>query len=296
MMSAKERENYVKIVLVILLAVLGIRCERSFDPLQENDQYIFSIYGALDLHADTQWVRVMPIGETLIPTDPEPKDIEVTLTSESTGEVAVLQDSLFIFGNDAYVWNYWTTMSLSPNETYTIRAEASDGGYSSAQTTVPSSLPLPLVKYSEDEEKGEVEGSSDKPLVRMDVIYHIQEITDIGTLTMEFEVIISLLEKISRNPDGIYHVEFNGHELILDEIGQSKRYQINKRELYIATGSEEWPDLTDLSDDEIVLPDVVSNVENGTGHVAGMAQRKALLRSCYDNEDNLIFCEALADD
>lgn len=288
-----DKSKYCSIIaFVVLVALQAISCERSFDPLQENDQYDFSIYGALSLYADTQWVRVMPIGETLIPTDPEPNSVEVTLTNEGTGEVVDLNDSLFVFGNDAHVLNYWTAKPLFPNEIYTIRAEAPDGRFSSVQVTIPSELSKPMAKYSEEEEWGEVKGFSETPLVQMDLKYYIQEyIPELGTYTEEFEVLFSILDEVSRTSDGMYSVEFDARELILERIGFQKEYRVNKAELYVATGSEGWPDLTDLSEDEVVLPDVISNVENGTGHVAGVAQRKILLRSCFDEEENLIFCE-----
>ncbi|MCW9707448.1 hypothetical protein [Fodinibius salsisoli] len=287
-----SKEGFLAILMIgFLIPIAG--CESNFEPLQENDQYAYSVYGTLDVYADTQWVRVTPIHDTFISSKVDSNNTKVTLTQTSTGKTVQLNDSLFVFGGDAYVWNYWTTEEIHPKEEYVIEAEGANGLYSSAQLTVPDSLSLPLVKYSVEENRGEIKGSSGSPLVRMDIKYSIQIITEVGTLTEELEVVSSLLEEINRTSDGVYLAEFDGEELILDEIGHNKRYQINKRELYVATGSESWLSLTDLSEEEIMSPGVGSNIEMGVGHVAGMAQRKGFLRSCYDDRGDLIFCEVL---
>ena len=44
--------------LITLFALAS--CDQGFDPALEQEKY-FSIFGVLDLDADTQWIRVMPI-------------------------------------------------------------------------------------------------------------------------------------------------------------------------------------------------------------------------------------------
>lgn len=112
-MSYKDSISYPAI-FVIFLALFGIGCETEFDPLQERDRYPFSMYGFLDLHADTQWVRVMPVLDSLVTHNPEPIDAHVTLTREMTGETTVLDDSLFFYGSFAYAWNYRTAEPPAP--------------------------------------------------------------------------------------------------------------------------------------------------------------------------------------
>jgi len=88
----------------LLLIVMG--CEQTFEPLQKNDELVFSMYGVVDVHGEFSVVRVMPIGEGLLNTNPEPNNSQVFLTHNSTGERFTYQDSLFKFGGDTYVWNY----------------------------------------------------------------------------------------------------------------------------------------------------------------------------------------------
>src|SRR5690606_26320138 len=114
------------LVILVLTAITAWGCNDTFEPLQENEEYVFSMYGTLDVHADTQWVRVMPIGDRLFNNNPEPSGTVVTLTRLSTGDVITMNDSLFTFGGPSYIWNYWTTEPLQPGEPYTVTATAAD--------------------------------------------------------------------------------------------------------------------------------------------------------------------------
>jgi hypothetical protein len=88
------------------------------EPFAENAVGPFAIFGYLDLRADTQWVRLMPIRRNLIPT-PDPIDAIVTLEHLGTGRVVMLRDSLFAFtdgksGGVGYAHNFWTTGRSAP--------------------------------------------------------------------------------------------------------------------------------------------------------------------------------------
>lgn len=66
MMNIKPTTFFpVLIVVLITLQVSG--CRDNFQPLTHNNRYSLTSSGYLALHVDTQWVRVMPIGKTLIP-------------------------------------------------------------------------------------------------------------------------------------------------------------------------------------------------------------------------------------
>lgn len=262
---------------VLILCIWNLSCETTFEPLQENDLYAFTMYGSLDLHAETQWVRVMPIGETLIYKNPEPNGTKVSLIRESTGEMTALNDSLFRFGGDAYVWNYWAGTTLQPNEEYRVVAETTDGRKSQSVVTLPSFLPIPDVTYSVEEESGTVSGSTEDPLVTVEMRYLAQAITEVGC-AQEMEVIISHLDDVFITPEGEYHFDIDNRFRIASGLGGNVPYIVNKRELVVISASEEdWPDIADLTEEEIILPDLVSNVENGTGVIAGIATRRVII-------------------
>lgn len=290
-MTKKERLLAILPVL-ILLYITG--CESNFQPLQENNQYAYSIYGTLDVHADTQWVRVMPIHDKLIPSKPDSNHTRVSLVRNSTGEKVMLNDSLFVFGGDAYVWNYWTTEEIHPNEGYILEAEGAESQKSSVAIRTPSTLPLPVIQYSEESGRVKVNGMNPEPLVMVDAVFYVQEIRPfLGDLGPEVKVRISYLDDLYEDPDSeSYRLVFDERKAITGETGYGD-FVINKRTLQIASGSSDWPDLTDLSEQEMQLPDVVSNVENGIGVVAGIAKRDMPIKSCYDEQSNPVACEEI---
>lgn len=87
--------------------------------------------------------------------------------------------------------------------------------------------------------------------------------------------------------EGKYRFRVEGEQLIQNELDAG--FSVLKREVILALGSKEWPDLSDLSEEEIPIPDnTTSNVDNGTGVVAGIASRKVPLESCYNEDEELI--------
>ena len=256
----------------LLLIVMG--CEQTFEPLQKNDELVFSMYGVVDVHGEFSVVRVMPIGEGLLNTNPEPNNSQVFLTHNSTGERFTYQDSLFKFGGDTYVWNYFSNDNLIANDSYLFEAEDSEGRSSVAQINLPSELPLPTIEeYSTGFESGIFEGESEDPIVSVKTRYIVQPTNELGC-DPEMEVVISHLDRLTTRADGSYRLEVNNRSEISRALGPSvESFRINRRELLIVSSGEDWPDLSELIDLEITLPDVINNVEGGVGYVAGVAGR-----------------------
>lgn len=84
------------LVAAVFASALAAGCEHAFEPFQENEDADFSMFGYLDLNADTQWVRVMPVRQDLF-LSPDPIDAAVTLEHLESGQIVTLNDSLFEF-------------------------------------------------------------------------------------------------------------------------------------------------------------------------------------------------------
>lgn len=266
------------ILFVMAIGCWGSACESSFDPLEDNELYDYSMYGYLDLNADTQWIRVMPILDTLISRNSAPLDIEVTLTRESNGEVEFLNDSLFFYNNVAYAWNYWTTARLHPDEEYTVRAESPAGEYSEATVRVPKPFPEPEIEYSEGDERGNVFGQGAENIVVAQAIYTVIVLEPGGPPSMPFEIAFSNMERVQVRENGNYNFTIQAWPALESETGKSQsQILIQKRELIVASGSEDWPDLSGLTEHEVTIPGVVSNVENGNGFIGGVASHRVEL-------------------
>ena len=260
------------ICISLLLIVMG--CEQTFEPLQKNDELVFSMYGVVDVHGEFSVVRVMPIGDELLNTNPEPNNSQVFLTHNSTGERFTYQDSLYKFGGDTYVWNYFSIENLAANDSYRFVAEDMEGRSSVAQINLPSELPLPTIEeYSAGFESGVFIGQSEDPIVSVKTRYLVQPLNELGC-DPEMEVVISHLDRLITRADGSYRLEVNNRSEISRALGPSvESFRINRRELLIVSSREDWPDLSELIDLEITLPDVIDNVEGGVGYVAGVAGR-----------------------
>jgi hypothetical protein len=248
-------------------------CNDTFEPLQENDRYVFSMYGSLDVHADTQWVRIMPIGKTLLPETVDNARAEVELTRLSTGESVSFKDSVFIFGGTTTVLNYWTTERIFPNETYRLKATDVNGLSSQAVVTTPQEQPVPFISYDDVIEQGFIEGLVTDSIVSVVVVYHVQVTTNFGCTPEEIVTIPHTADVYYY--ENVYRMSFRDRGAISNRLGiQTGQLQINHREGIVVTAKDTWPRLLDLSAEEMVLPDLVSNVDGGTGYVAGIARRR----------------------
>lgn len=149
-MKNLQTQKVLFAVIISFSTLLFAGCEQPFEPLQENNRYFFSIYGFLDASADTQWVRVMPVTETLYPHPDSLKAAGITIELENIGteEIITLKDSLFYFGNNLYALNFWTTANIQPDNTYTLTATNADGNSSRASVTIPDEFQTPSVRIA----------------------------------------------------------------------------------------------------------------------------------------------------
>lgn len=190
------------------------------------------------------------------------------------------------------MWNYWAKLSLYPNEEYIFRAKGPDGRSIETTVTMPSRLPLPVVNNF-DSTRGIVRGSHKDPLVMADIKYYVRKIQIDGSLSRLLKSRVSHLDHVYTE-DEEYSFKFDDNGAIEKDIGYARfGFVVERAELLVATASKDWPDYSGLSDREKVLPGLVSNINNGTGFIAGIALRKVPLKNCYDAEGNLIACEQL---
>lgn len=290
------------IFLLTLLATLiacFTSCDTTFEPMQENNQYHFSVYGYLDVSADTQWVRVTPIRDQLRPTG-EPLDATVTLENLSSGETMVMNDSLIqILGETVPV--AWTTEKIEPDTPYRFRVESDTK--SLAETHTPNLIPPLLVDVSADPSTRPHSFFTDgiETLVDARAIYCVREH---GDSEQEFVIFsIPVTEYRELTTEGFpsrYRIELRGIESYLSErvvINHSEeslgeRYQFFPRQVRVYTSNEYWPDFISLDRFEQELPEgAVSNVEDGVGFLGSVTSSTARFEMCYDENGNWVACE-----
>ena len=270
--------------LITLMFLSG--CDDTFEPLQENDRYHFSIYGYLDATADTNWVRVMPVRDAIY-AGPEPVDAVVTLEHLETGSVSVMKDSLFQFGSDLFARNFWTTKSLIPGDSYRLTAENSSGQSSSVTITLPPDFSTPEVQQTE----GDITFLYIDPveqLVDLQVIYAVFLRQNVQLQILYYPV--SQLENKSLTENGYFVTvnRRNDHNHIRQRLVGTGTIQ--PVQVFAASAGPDWVDFSVIDDEIIELPEGISNIENGVGYLAGIVSKTVPFRTCFDENGNRTAC------
>lgn len=269
-----DQEYRIRFICCLLLTVcclLGFSsCNDSFQPLKKNDKYFFSIFGFLDVSADTQWVRVGTVRES-IDAPPNPEGIQVTLESLQTGETVAMYDSVFTSKN---VLNYWTTMDIKQEQTYSITVQGSEGKTSQVMVTTPTELPTIFITINDASPVG-ANIYIDKD------IEHIADVQSVWYVTLKSGT--EYHRRIYRFPlrNTLKHSEIFGdsyafanwekeQEQIEQGIGGAEISRAT-RQFFVATGGPEWDSsLSAINDLEFFLDGTNSNIENGLGYVVGI--------------------------
>jgi hypothetical protein len=249
-----------------------VGCDDSFQPLQENNQYNFNISGYLDASADTQWVRVGTVRES-IDEPPNPEGIKVTLEDLQSGETVVMNDSVFTSKN---VLNYWTTMDIKNEQTYRITVEGADGKASEVTLTTPKKLPMPYVVITGGPPAGAY-------IIIDDAVEHIADVQSVWYVILNPKTenrrrIYRFPIRNTLRPTTAYsggYAAFANWEKEEEQIKQSvgaAEIELASRRFFVAAGGPEWDDsLSTIDDLEYFLDGTASNVENGLGYVVGIS-------------------------
>ncbi|MEX1181961.1 MAG: hypothetical protein WEF86_01915 [Gemmatimonadota bacterium] len=269
------RTNSPRWLAVLLGATLATGCDTAFEPFEENTIGPFSIFGYLDLTADTQWIRVTPIRQGLL-TDPAPIDVVVTLEHLGTGRVVTLRDSVFTFADlqlDAvgYAHNFWTTERLEPEATYRLRALRSDGAATTALIEMPPELAVTLVFW---------ELFPDFPgtwlprqiLVQADRLLYAEVVYTLWDPTLArgaAPIAVRQLPGITGPATWGYALPGVGP---LDRLNAPPFIDVYRREVRVAAAGSDWPYVPGLSATAVAIPGIIpTTVENGVGSVLGVA-------------------------
>jgi hypothetical protein len=286
---------------VIAAGLLLTACDQSFEPLGENPS-VFSMFGVLNASADTQWVRVTPIRES-VGNAPSSIDATVTLEHLESGAVVELRDSIFEYAGDdpdvvapLYAHNFWTTEPILPGGTYTIRATRSDGSSSFGTVKVPVSVsrvvlaiaPHPLT--AQDNLRLE----SDGHVAILQVLHQEEQIIERQGLT-----------RLTRTAGGLSRV--NIHRAFLPVDPQlpppppappplpriCTQDRICAVRMFIS--ALPWP-FNELAPDEVAThTEGISNIEGGTGFIGAVITHTVPYEACVLSPSRGDPCELVYD-
>lgn len=267
-------------LLLFSLFLIFAGCEQAFEPLDRDHPYVFSIYGYLDATADTQWVRVTPVRDQLLPGPDDPV-ATVRLENLETGAAEVLRDSLFEFVYEVQAHNFWSTLRIEPERTYRITATDEKGKSSSAVVAIPRDFPIPVARMVGRSLFVEIEGVDD--LAYVDVIYRVREDD------RRFIVSVPFRRQVQERPDG-YQVQIPPWTPHVITRTYPNYTSADPVQIQVAAAAPGWPALHELDDVAETLPDGISNIENGTGFLAGLVTKTIPFRACRDENREPVPC------
>lgn len=239
-------------------------CDASIEGTLETNS-IYTLFGQLDVDADTQAVRVIAISATLDSVDPEDIDAEVTLQNLQTGEERTWADSLVSYGDGTRGHVFYAPLQVSFDEQYRLEVRRSDGALSSVSVTVPPETTLDsLGRESTPDEVFYVVSTLDAPrLTGVEARY-----TLIGGEASGLHII--------RHSDRVERI-FGGWKVPIPFVSDVRRLLFRsvpgtvvlvEFEVRVYVSNEDWhvEDAGGVFDSEVLVePGVLSNVENGFG-------------------------------
>jgi len=279
-------------VAALLAAVLliGPGCDPTVDVFRSSDQYRFSLFGALDVAADTQAIRVSPIDDTTQLGAPPTLDAKVYLKNLDTGERIPLRDSLTTLGGrEVRVHNFWTAHPIRPSTSYQVVVQDDGASVTSATTTTPDRPPdlsggsgflLPCVfpgPFDTDSLRAEntffIEARNVERIAAVDVIYPITFET--FRLRKEFSHYQDVEDKGSYFEIPVFYrgelVRANPYPTLGPSCPPPGSFTYQHALVAVAAGGPNWPSQwRGLPLDRVADPDAFSNVRGGHGFVAGI--------------------------
>lgn len=277
-------------------------CNQTFEPLEENDKYFFSIFGYLDASADTQWVRISPARERLS-APPEVPEMKVTLENVGTGHSVVMKDSLFGVGSGFSYINFYTMADIEPGETYLVKAERPDGRASQAVLSTPGDYPTPrLLKdtsFWTDEHIYQIVINGVERLVDVQTWWFVKiktaEGVELKRFTFSYKDRVEWVETYG----GAYVAEFiyeQEQAEIMDSptirLAPNAQVDFLHQQVYVAAAGPEWnEDIPSLDDLLYSRSELLSNVDNGLGYMVGVYSKVIPYETCEDETGWLIACE-----
>ena len=276
--------------LAVLLLVSG--CDPTVDLIDPSEQYRYSLYGVLDVAADTQVIRVDPLGSPSEVGVTSAIDARVVLRNLSSGEEIPLRDSLTTIGASTQMQNVWTTHPIQPGTPYRISVMKGDTALTTATTTTPAqppdleigqpiylpcTFPTPINPNRESENTFVVLAKNVHQVAAATIQYPIIQPLDEDTLHTWF------------SRDHFNHVTEVNNRFNVSVFYRSELVSIHPdppsgspecptdsnffrpaARMIVAAGGPQWPEWQNASLDDLARPDTFSNVQGGHGFVGGV--------------------------
>lgn len=131
--------RWLRLLMLAALLAWSTACDDTIQPLADNPESLFAVYGFLDSSADTQFVRVEALRPTVLAMDDTPArlDAEVTSTDLDTGEQIPWSDSLVVLDDGSTGHLFFAAFRPRVGGTYRLEVRRPDGRTTHATTQLP---------------------------------------------------------------------------------------------------------------------------------------------------------------
>ncbi len=235
----------------------------------------YTLYGVLTPQADTQWVRVYSIDETLQPIPNKPLDA-VFVSSSASGAPFTWSDSVIVESDGMYAHVFYAPFVAAYGEDYSIAVTRSDGAQTRVLVSVPpfSELLLPVQSPTAPPVLTATIPGQPPNLIRVEVTYEyiFRSFSGIERLQTTFpydgEAVAGISDytlpiQVTRDVRLI-------RNSIKESTGLDADVKVVKITLRMIVANEEWLPPAGSFDPEILVePGLMSNVEGGFGFVGG---------------------------
>lgn len=262
-----------------LLFLLSSGCDPSVSPVKAREDARYSLFGYLDVHADSQWIRVDPLAGSDPQSFTDSLDARVVLTNLDSGQSTELQNRIFSDGSTRFFHLFLTTHPVQPNARY--RLEIVEDGETT--TFVETNTPSPRVEYAFDYQLNDAFGLTvDDVGVFAGGSYVLNLTNSCNRFNPVLQHDVDLLDDAQETAPGRFDLPIEYEQAVIDfdresrpeETGRCYFLENEVTTVTLTVGGEDWPEQdvtagTDFSD--LIVPDAFSNVEDGRGYVGGVA-------------------------
>ena len=295
-LPASFRRRYRRPALAAVLGVLLLvgACDPSVTVLNPSEQYRFTLFGTLDVAADTQVIRVEPLGDPSPLGAPPDLDASVVLENLDDGTQVALDDSFeTVSGGIAQVHNFRTADSIHPGTEYRVAVRVDGNAVTTVTTTTPAQPPTlehkpdstsdePFLLPCELNFQGEplpAENTFSLRALGLDALAAVKvryPVTFEGQRAESYTEFDHYEDVSYRPQSGLYQISaFYARDLImLNEQDEGCPSPSDFREPYavvtVVAGGSDWPEWRGASLNELARPDTFSNVQGGHGFVGGV--------------------------
>jgi len=265
-------------VIAVPLAAWLVGCDATIETIEPDERYNYSVFGYLDVAADTQWIRVDDINDGEVQGIARDFNAQVRLTNTSSGRGVMLRDSLTLVSGRLEVFNFWTTEPIEPSTTY--RVEVLEDG--EVKTEATTTTPPDQIAYRTYFRRApspfyfDLLVASVPRLAGARLVLEAENacVDDALTTTVASDAFPLSREYLP----GTFQVRFRWADALRVAAREECAQLVSDNiDITLTSAGPDWPELASinaLDTRELVLPDRISNVTGGHGYVGGIVTKR----------------------